>query len=146
MLKSFNEFGMPKEKPKSNRSKVKNLAGVPSAVLQTELKRRQRQVVALVRKHDRLLEGAAALKAEIEALGGAPGLSGYATRPRNAGSLVQTLTKVLTGKTLSADEAMQAVLEAGYRSTSSSFRKIVNITLARSGRFKRVSRGRYAVK
>jgi hypothetical protein len=47
---------------------------------------------------------------------------------------------------MSVDEAMQAVLAAGYQSTSSSFRKIVNLTLARSSRFKRVERGRYTAK
>ena len=38
---------------------------------------------------------------------------------------------------------MQAVLDTGYRSSSPSFRRIVNITLSRSPEFERVERGRY---
>ena len=47
---------------------------------------------------------------------------------------------------LSVTEAADAVLKAGYSTTSSSFRQIVNITLIRSGAFARVDRGRYRLK
>ena len=46
----------------------------------------------------------------------------------------------------SVDEATQAVLAAGYRSSSPEFRNIVNIALSRSGRFVRVARRRTTVK
>ena len=47
---------------------------------------------------------------------------------------------------MSVFEAADAVLKAGYRTTSPSFRQIVNITLIRSGGFERVGSGRYRVK
>jgi hypothetical protein len=88
------------------------------------------------------MERATALRAQIEAAGGC--IRGASSaRTRNETSLVETLAKALAGKTLSVDEATQAVLAAGYRSTSPELRKIVNITLSRSGRFERVGRGRY---
>lgn len=84
-------------------------------------------------------------RAEIEAAGGVIHGSSSA-RTRNETSLVEALAKALVGKTLSVDEATQAVLAAGYRSASPEFRKIVNITLSRSGRFERIKRGRYTAK
>ncbi len=86
------------------------------------------------------MERAAALRAEIEAAGGAirgsPG-----DRARNQMGLVAALAKTLSGKTLSVTAATKAVLAAGYRSASPEFRKIVNITLSRTSRFERVARG-----
>ncbi len=49
-------------------------------------------------------------------------------------------------RTLSVSEATDAVLQSGYRTTSQSFRQIVNITLSRSEGFERVGGGRYRVK
>ena len=63
------------------------------------------------------MERAAALRAAIEAAGGASYASS-AIRIRSKTSLVEALAKALAGKTASVDEATQAVLEAGYRSTS----------------------------
>jgi len=49
-------------------------------------------------------------------------------------------------KPMRVSEAADAVLKAGYITTSPSIRQIVNITLIRSGEFARVARGRYRVK
>ena len=67
-------------------------------------------------------------------------------RPRNEDNLVQTLKRVLSHKPLSVTEAAEAALKAGYRTTSPSFRQIVNSALIRSGEFERVVRGQYRVK
>lgn len=68
------------------------------------------------------------------------------TRPRNDLNLLEALKRAMGNKTMSVTEAADAVLKAGYSTTSSSFRQIVNITLIRSGAFARVDRGRYRLK
>ena len=65
---------------------------------------------------------------------------------RNDVNLVQALKRAMGDKPMRVSEAADAVLNAGYRTTSPSFRQIVNITLIRSGEFERVGRGRYRVK
>ena len=68
-------------------------------------------------------------------------------RPRNAGSLVESLKKLLTGKTMSVTEMADAVQKAGYKTSSPNFRTIVNQTLISNKRdFKRVARGQYTAK
>jgi hypothetical protein len=57
--------------------------------------------------------------------------------------LLEALKRAMGGKTMSVTEAADAVLKAGYTTTSPSFRQIVNSTLIRSGAFTRVARGRY---
>ena len=128
----------------------RDLSKIPATRLQAELARRQRRVRTLTRRHARMVESAKALGAEIAALGGPtgglpPGLSAARGR-RNEVNLVQALKRVMGDKPLSVSEAADAVLKGGYRTTSPSFRKIVNITLIRSGEFERVGRGRYRVK
>ncbi len=128
------------------------LSAIPAARLQAELGRRQRHVRTLMRRHERLLDSAHALKAEIAALGGsisgvtAKSPAAIGPRPRNKLNLVQALTRVLAHKPMRVAEAADAVLKAGYRTTSPSFRQIVNITLIRSGEFARVGRGQYRMK
>ncbi len=67
-------------------------------------------------------------------------------RPRNELTLVDALIKVLKGKTLGVADIVDAVQKAGYRTTSPNFRTIANQTLINNPSFKRVSRGKYAVK
>ena len=69
-----------------------------------------------------------------------------APRPRNESNLVDALKLVLGKKAMTISEAAKKVAEAGYKTTSPSFRQIVNITFIRSGAFERVDRGRYRVK
>jgi hypothetical protein len=61
-------------------------------------------------------------------------------------NLIEALGKVLDGKTMSVTEVSEAVQKAGYKTTSPSFRTIVNQTLINSGKFKRVERGKYTAK
>lgn len=120
------------------------LTGLSVAELQAELSRRQKGASALNRRRERLLAKLAAVEAQIDAMGGAIG--GARRRPRNEMSLVEALAKALNGKTMSVTDVAQAVQRQGYRTSSPSFRTIVNQTLINSGKFKRVGRGQYTLK
>ena len=67
-------------------------------------------------------------------------------RPRNEQNLADALADLLAKQTLSVTEASEQVQTAGYRTTSPNFRTIVNQTLLKDPRFKRVGRGRYTSK
>lgn len=126
------------------------LGGITVQELHRELRRRQRRVGTLARRRDRLARNLSVLEAEISALGGPAGSmggNGVRHRPKNATNLVEALAKVLDGKTMSVTDVAEAVQKAGYRTTSPSFRTIVNQTLINNNdRFKRVSRGQYTAK
>jgi hypothetical protein len=102
-----------------------------------------------MRKRATLLARVSVLDKRIEALGGttggrSPGRAGG--RPRNEMTLNDALERALKGKTLSVNEAAEAVQKAGYRTSSRSFRVQVNVALIKGGKFKRVGRGQYALK
>jgi hypothetical protein len=68
-------------------------------------------------------------------------------RPRNTGSLVESLKKLLKGRTMTVTEMADAVQKAGYKTSSPNFRTIVNQTLINNKKdFKRVARGQYTAK
>ncbi len=67
-------------------------------------------------------------------------------RPSNKMNLADSMGKVLKGKTMGVSELADAVQKAGYKTTAANFRTIVNQTLIRDDRFKKVSRGQYTVK
>lgn len=129
-----------------------SLTKVPISALQGELRRRAKGLHALQRKREKLVMQVEEIDAEIRAIGGAIGAApgrapvGGRKRPRNDMNLVEALAALLKNKTMSVTEAAEAVQRAGYKTTSSSFRTIVNQTLINSGQFKRVSRGQYTVK
>jgi hypothetical protein len=116
--------------------------------LRRELARRQRRIGTLVRRHQRLVAKASKLAEEIRELGGSvTGSVGLGrTRPKNEMNLVDSLVKVLKGKTMSVTDVADAVQKAGYQTTAANFRTIVNQALINSGKFKRVERGRYTAK
>ena len=65
-------------------------------------------------------------------------------RPRNKLTLVQALQKTLKNKTMSVTEISGAVQRGGYKTTSKTFRTIVNQTLIKNpSAFKKVARGQY---
>lgn len=64
-------------------------------------------------------------------------------RPKNTMNLAEALAKLLKGKTMGVTEAAAAVQKAGYKTNAENFRTIVNQTLIRDDRFKKVSRGQY---
>lgn len=67
-------------------------------------------------------------------------------RPKNEMSLEDALARLLKGKTMGVAEMADAVQKAGYKTNSPNFRVIVNATLLKSPRFKRVARGQYTAR
>jgi len=120
--------------------------------LQAEISRRQRTVSKLVKARNRLLTKLTKLERQIADAGGDVGarrggmISGR-RRAKNEHSLSEALHNLLKGKTMSVTDAAQKVQDAGYKTTSPSFRTIVNQTLINHGSlFKRVGRGQYTSK
>jgi len=130
------------------RPNASSVQGVSLAVLHAELRRREKLVNRLRRKHATAMKRVASIEAQMASLGAGPGGKGGGarTRARNEMSLVEALAKVLTGKTMGVTEMAGAVQKAGYQTSSPNFRTIVNQTLIKSDRFKRVGRGQYTAK
>ena len=153
--------GRPKgstNKKRSTRGGA-SLSGMTTTALAAELARRQRRLPALKRQHAALLDKLEALEAEMaEIEGGAapvrgrrksagrPVGSGGGKRHRNSMNLEDALVKTLKGKTMSVTEATEAVQSGGYKTTAANFRTIVNATLLKSSKIKKVSRGQYTAK
>jgi hypothetical protein len=124
-----------------------SLTRLSTTELSAELRRRQKAAAKLVRKHTQHLAKADAIRAQIEELGGrVDGTVKGGERPRNKQTLVDALVTALTGKTMSVTYVAQAIQDAGYRTTSRTFRTQVNIALINSGKFTRVDRGQYTAK
>lgn len=121
--------------------------------IKKEVAKRQKTVDALAKRRARLLDELGEVDGELRRLGGVIGANGRIValtgpgrkRPRNEMNLANSLAKVLANKAMSVTEVAEAVQEAGYATTSPNFRTIVNQTLIKDRRFKRVSRGRYTV-
>lgn len=112
---------------------------VSTSELQREMVRRRRGVEALVRRRERLVRDLRDVEARIREAGVAVG----GRRPSNKTNLADALAALLARSTMSVTEMADAVQRAGYRTTSPNFRTIVNQTLLKDKRFRRVSRGRY---
>ncbi|MCA9647193.1 MAG: hypothetical protein KC492_41175 [Myxococcales bacterium] len=142
----------------AKRTRRNKLATIDTEALSAELQRRERALVSLERKHTKLMDQLVAVEAEIEALGGPAGASprtrkaasGRATsgrkRPRNDMKLDDALAKLLKGKTMGVTEAAEAVQKAGYKTSAANFRTIVNQTMLKSPKIKKVARGQYTAK
>ena len=130
-----------------------SLASVPLQQLQQEITRRQKLLPKLVAQRDELnkqiaeiegLETAAPTPRAPKTIGKKPR---KVRRAKNKVSLADALTEAFRGKdSLTVAEAVEAVTAAGYKSTSSAFRALVNQTLSKNKRFKNVGRGKYALK
>lgn len=118
---------------------------MPVSMLQKELRRRTRSLKTLQRKRDRLAKKLAAIDAQIAAAGGVAGGGGAArTRARNSTTLVEAMSKTLSGKTMGVTELAEAVRKNGYQSNAANFRTMVNQALLKHRKlFKKVSRGQY---
>lgn len=119
------------------------------ADLQRELRRRERttnrHVLRLQKKREKIVQSLAEIDSEIAGLGGRI-TGGVRKRPRNDNNLTEALHALLKGKTMSVTDASMEVQKAGYMTTSPNFRTIVNQTLLKDSRFKRVGRGQYTSK
>jgi hypothetical protein len=131
------------------------LAKVTVEELKKEIARRQKGLAKLVAKREKLncqiaeLESLGIVAKPAAKRGRKPGRkrgrkAGRAPQP---GSLINLLVKALGAKgKLTIAEAVDAVLAAGYKSKSKSFKLIVNQALAKNKRFKRVSKGLYTLR
>ncbi len=131
-------------KKKDSSAGPSSLAGLSVAELQRELRRRHGRVGALQRRREKLVNKLREIEAKLAEAGGLG--AGGRVRFKNEKNLVEALAEVLKGKTMSVTEVSEAVQKAGYRTSSPSFRTIVNQTLINSGKFSRVERGQYTAK
>ena len=163
---------MPRGRPRGGvgrRGRPTALSTISTLELHRELERRQSMLQELIRRRDEL-------DAEVQVLGGSASFSGGGVvrrgpgrprgsnkigrrgpgrppgaargpRARNAGSLVESLRRVLGGKTMSVTDVAEAVKQAGYKTTSSNFRVIVNQALLANPKvFRKVARGEYTAR
>lgn len=129
--------------------------------LQKELAAKQTLVKRLLSRRSVLDTQLAAVDRQIAALTGAGGAAKAkktragkkkttkrkVRRAKNKQSLADVLVQVLKGeKGVKIPVAVKLVLAAGYKSTSKQFQAIVNQTLLRDKRFRKVARGQYALK
>jgi multidrug resistance efflux pump len=127
----------------------RSLVRISYADLQSELRRRERATGTLTKRRDKVQVKLDALEAQIERMGGSVNGRGRATggrRAKNDMTLTEALAKAIRGRSMSVTDAAEAVQKLGYRTNSSNFRTQVNLALIKSGKFKRVGRGEYAVK
>lgn len=146
-------------KGSTNKKRGASLTSMTTNALEAELARRQRRLPALKRQHASLLSKLEALEAEMAEIDGGmvasrgrrksagrPVGSGGGKRHRNAMNLEDALASTLKGKTMSVTEATEAVKKGGYKTTAANFRTIVNATLLKSSKIKKVARGQYTAK
>jgi hypothetical protein len=147
---------------KRKRRRGGKLARITVADINAELSRRRAQAGKLRRHRDELAAEVERLRAELEALGSpngaAPRVGGRGGRrrgpgaprgrrmPKNKVKLVDALAALLKGRTMSVADAGAAVRKAGYRTNAKNFGAVVGFALTKSGKFRRVARGRYTVK
>jgi hypothetical protein len=131
----------------------RSLTNLSEADLQRELRRRERMkgrvVERLHRKRATLMKQITALDAEIARHGGTVrgmGVPAGRKRFKNDSNLADALVKTLKNATMSVTEVAAAVQKNGYKTTSPNFRTIVNQTLIKDKRIKRVGRGKYTAR
>ncbi len=125
-----------------------SLLALSTSDIHRELRRRQRSLPMLMKRRAAAAAKLAAIDGQIDALSGTSGRGAAASsrsgRAKNSMTLVEALSKVLSGKQLTIAQAMDAVKAAGYKTDSKSFRISVNATLLKfKKKFKKVARGIY---
>lgn len=109
--------------------------------LLAEVRRREQNQSKLQKKREKLISQLAEIDAQLAGSGSV--VRSRRGRASNGMTLEDTLVKVLSGRTMGVSEAADAVRQAGYHSSAANFRTIVNQTLLRSERIKKVARGSY---
>jgi len=129
------------------------LSFVPLAALQKEISRREKLLPRLIAQRDDLDRQIAELQRLTATASSEPASPKMAAktkpsrRARNKLSLGDALAAFVAGKPkVSVAEAVQGVLDAGYKSKSKNFRAVVNRLLLIDKRFKKVGRGEFALK
>src|SRR4051794_9566836 len=113
--------------------------------LQTLINSRKLKIRGLRKERRQLAARLARIDRELAIVGGVPGAS---LRPRNDKNLVDVIADVMGGakQPMGVGEVTDAVLAAGYRSSSANFKGIVNQTLIKERRFTSPERGLYQLK
>lgn len=136
------------------------LATVPVIDLHAEIRRRERLLAALKRKHAAIMAKLERLEAGMRDLEGARSARGVRTVPRdrrgatgrppprtrarNAVPLHRALHALLKNNPMRAADAGEALLHSGYRTTSKNFRQVIALTFIKHpDLFVRVARGMY---
>jgi len=135
------------KKKASKRARGGSLRGLSTEALHAELRRRQSSTKTLERKRERLLEQLQSVESELASMG-VPITSAGGTRKRfkNDLNLEDALAKMLRNRTMGVTEAAENVQREGYMTSSPNFRTIVNQTLLRSKKIKKVTRGQYTAR
>ncbi len=135
-----------------------SLSRVSTSILLKEVDRRERQADELLAERDSLVARLAEIDAELSnfdidgppAPAGTPGRTKAAgrggkrgPRPKNDMTLEQTMASVIKNKTMGVSEIADAVKASGYKTNAANFRTMVNQTLIKSKKFKKISRGKY---
>ena len=125
-------------------------ANLNIAQLEQILNHRKSELTRLEKQKKDLLKKLDSVEAEITRIGGESSGGRRGTRPHNDKSLPDTLDQVLRaqGGPMKVGDIADAVLATGYRSTSASFRAIVNQTLIKERKrfISSGQRGTYQVK
>ena len=109
--------------------------------IEAELRRRRKSVDALLKRRETLRTRLAEVEQRLREAGST---GRTRVRPQNEMNLVESLKKVLTGKTMGVTQVAEAVQKAGYKTFAANFRTIVNQTLIKNRKvFKKISRGQY---
>lgn len=124
------------------------------AKLKSLLRNHEARRAKLVADRKKLLAQLARIDAQIAQLDGGAGSSGPVSvarrgRSQNAKSLVTHMTEILAQhpKGMAVGDLVDAIKAAGYKSSSTNFRGIVNQTLIKENKkFKSVARGIYTLR
>jgi len=126
------------------------LGSVSLEDLKKELRRRQAALPALIAQRDELnrkIQELQALGQVAQVPAARKAAPARARRTGNKLSLPQLLGKILEGKPgQSVNQLTEAALAAGYRSKSRSFKAVVRQNLYHDKGFRRVGKGRFALK
>jgi hypothetical protein len=121
-------------------------ASLSIAEVESLLKDLRQRKSALLRRRAKMERQLGEIDRELRRIDGVGGrLLG---RPKNAKSLAATVHDVLkdAGKPMRVSEIADAAIKAGYRSSSPSFRGIVNQLLIKDKQFVQTQRGFYSLR
>ncbi len=119
--------------------------------LVAEIDRRRTLLRKLQSERKNLLKQLAKVEFKILSSGGellrGRGLRTKMRRPRNSMKLMDVMVRVMNRESpMNVSQIAEAVNNAGYMSTSASFKTIICQTLARERQFKKAGRGLYMLK
>ena len=146
---------MAKRKTSKKKKKQRKVSGrrradlskLTTEALASELRKRETSAKSLERRRERLLDQLRDVESDLAAHGVPITAAGTVRkRPKNEMNLESALVQLLTGNRMGVTEAAEEVQRAGYMTSSENFRTIVNQTLIRSNRIKKITRGLYTAK